>query len=72
MIEVIFQIRKDNFEAHEAVTSELDIVEENDQITHVISLDEIKDGEDILSMYIFFYYFTTCSQRKFYVKTQLF
>ena len=55
MIEVIFQIRKDNFEAHEAVLSELDIVEEDDQITHVIGLDEKNDTEDILSMYFFLF-----------------
>lgn len=51
MIEVIFQIRKGNFQGHEAVITDLDLVEEEDQFTHIITLDDVKDGEEILSMY---------------------
>lgn len=52
MIEVMFQIRKDGFKDHAAVIEDLDIVEEEDQFTHVITLDDVKqaNGEDILSM----------------------
>lgn len=59
MIEVMFQIRKDGFKDHAAVTEELDIVEEEDQFTHLITLDDVKqvNAEDVLSEYIFFSYF---------------
>jgi pre-mRNA-splicing factor CWC22 len=49
MIEVIFQVRKDEFRDHEAVVKELDLVEEENQITHLITLDDAKNSEDILS-----------------------
>jgi pre-mRNA-splicing factor CWC22 len=54
MIEVIFQVRKDQFRDHEAVIEELDLVEEEDQFTHLITLDDAKDSEDILSKFILF------------------
>jgi hypothetical protein len=40
MIEVMFAIRKDGFKDHPAVVDGLDLVEESDQITHLIALDE--------------------------------
>ncbi|KAK4146954.1 uncharacterized protein C8A04DRAFT_9392 [Dichotomopilus funicola] len=43
MIEVLFQVRKDKYKDNPAVKEELDLVEEEDQITHRVSLD----GEDI-------------------------
>lgn len=51
MIEVMFQVRKDGFKDHAAITEELDVVEEEDQITHLITLDDVKqtNSEDILS-----------------------
>jgi pre-mRNA-splicing factor CWC22 len=51
MIEVIFQVRKDEFRDHEAVMKDLDLVEEEDQFTHLITLDDAKDSEDILSKF---------------------
>jgi pre-mRNA-splicing factor CWC22 len=54
MIEVIFQVRKDEFRDHEAVLKELDLVEEEDQFTHLVTLDDAKDSEDILSKYLWF------------------
>ncbi|XP_021929465.1 pre-mRNA-splicing factor CWC22 homolog [Zootermopsis nevadensis] len=53
MIEVIFQVRKDEFRDHEAVMNELDLVEEQDQFTHLITLDDAKDSEDILNVFKF-------------------
>lgn len=55
MIEVMFQVRKDGFKDHAAVIEELDVVEEEDQITHLITLDDVKqtNSEDILSMLLF-------------------
>ncbi|KAH0563993.1 hypothetical protein KQX54_008517 [Cotesia glomerata] len=53
MIEVMFQIRKDGFKDHVAVPKELDLVEENDQIIHVIQLQDKHDSEDILNVFRF-------------------
>lgn len=40
MIEGLFAVRKAQFEGFPAVLPELDLVEEDDQITHEISLDD--------------------------------
>lgn len=53
MIEVMFQIRKDGFKDHEAVSEELDLVEEENQITHLIRLDDEMNGQDILNVFKF-------------------
>ncbi|XP_076269376.1 pre-mRNA-splicing factor nucampholin [Rhynchophorus ferrugineus] len=55
MIEVMFQIRKDGFKDHAAVIEELDIVEEDDQFTHLIKLDDVNqsDADDILNVFKF-------------------
>lgn len=50
MIEVLFQIRKDKYKDNPAIKEELDLVEEEDQITHRPKLDEdlnIEDGTNI-------------------------
>ena len=51
MIEVIFQIRKDKYRDHPAVKEELDLVEEEDMITHRISLDEDIQTQDSLNIF---------------------
>lgn len=51
MIEVMFAIRKDNFKDHPAVLPELDLIEESDQTTHLITLDEPTDPEDKLNVF---------------------
>ncbi|KAJ9133225.1 Cell cycle control protein [Coniochaeta hoffmannii] len=51
MIEVLFQVRKDKFKDNPAVREELDLVEEEDQITHQISLDGEIDGQDSLNVF---------------------
>ncbi|KAK9754637.1 MA3 domain [Popillia japonica] len=55
MIEVMFQIRKDGFKDHAAIIEELDIVEEEDQFTHLITLDDVKatNSEDVLNVFKF-------------------
>ncbi|KAJ9599114.1 hypothetical protein L9F63_010382, partial [Diploptera punctata] len=53
MIEVIYQVRKDEFRDHEAVIKDLELVEEEDQFTHLVTLDEAKEGEDILNVFKF-------------------
>ena len=50
MIEVMFQVRKDGFKDNPSVLTELDLVEEDDQFTHMISIQsEDLVAEDILS-----------------------
>lgn len=53
MIEVMFQVRKDGFKDHEAVPDELDLVEEENQFTHLVTLDEATDSQDILNVFKF-------------------
>ncbi|KAL1645209.1 pre-mRNA-splicing factor cwc22 [Diplodia intermedia] len=51
MVEVLFQVRKDKYKDNPAVRDELDLVEEEDQITHKVGLDdeglEVQDGLNI-------------------------
>ena len=51
MIEVMFAIRKDGFKDHPAVPEGLDLVEESDQITHLIGLDEDINPETGLDVF---------------------
>lgn len=53
MIEVLFQIRKDKYKDHQAVKEELDLVEEEDQITHRPGLDDQVTTEDGLNIFKF-------------------
>lgn len=53
MIEVLFQVRKDRFKDNVAVKEELDLVEEEDQITHQVSLDGEIDVQDGLNIFKF-------------------
>ncbi|KJH47876.1 MIF4G domain protein [Dictyocaulus viviparus] len=49
MIEVVMTIRKDQFKAYPAVIEELDLIDEEDQITHTISLEDAVNPENELS-----------------------
>ncbi|KAI7346934.1 Pre-mRNA-splicing factor, partial [Hortaea werneckii] len=51
MIEVLFQIRKDKYKDHQAMREELDLVEEDDQITHRPGLDDQLQTEDGLNIF---------------------
>ncbi|KAI2642632.1 hypothetical protein GGS21DRAFT_498856, partial [Xylaria nigripes] len=51
MIEVLFQVRKDGYKDDVAMKEELDLIEEDDQITHRIELDENIDVEDGLNIF---------------------
>ncbi|KAH9279298.1 Pre-mRNA-splicing factor CWC22 -like protein [Echinococcus granulosus] len=53
MIEVLFQIRRDGWRDHPTVLPELDLIEEDDQITHTLSLLDQVDPEDGLNIYRF-------------------
>lgn len=52
MIEVVFQVRKDGFKDHQSVIESLELVEEDDQFTHLLMLDDATSPEDILSEYL--------------------
>ena len=53
MIEVLFQIRKDKYKDNLAVKEDLDLVEEEDQITHRPGLDDQLSTEDGLNIFKF-------------------
>ncbi|EAS33753.3 pre-mRNA-splicing factor cwc22 [Coccidioides immitis RS] len=53
MIEVLFQVRKDRFKDNPAIKDELDLVEEEDQITHCLGLDDELEVQDGLNVFKF-------------------
>lgn len=53
MIEVLFQVRKDKYKDNPAIKDELDLVEEEDQITHNVALDDEIDVRDGLNIFKF-------------------
>ncbi|EPY53962.1 splicing factor Cwf22 [Schizosaccharomyces cryophilus OY26] len=53
IIEVLFQARKEKFKNNPTIPSELDLVEEEDQITHFISLDDELDVQESLGIFHF-------------------
>lgn len=53
MIEVLFQVRKDRYKDNPAIKEELDLVEEEDQITHRVSLEDEIDVQDGLNIFKF-------------------
>src|SRR5438045_4021625 len=53
MIEVLFQVRKDRYKDNPAIREELDLVEEEDQITHRVGLDDEIDVQDGLNVFKF-------------------
>ncbi|KAJ5718997.1 hypothetical protein N7493_007452 [Penicillium malachiteum] len=53
MIEVLFQVRKDRYKDNPAVKEELDLVEDEDQITHRVGLDDELETKDTLNIFKF-------------------
>lgn len=51
MIEVMFAVRKDGFKDHPVIPEGLDLVEEEDQFTHMLPLEDEYNPDDILSEY---------------------
>eukprot|EP01137_Pigoraptor_chileana_P011365 Opistho-2@62099 len=52
VIEVAFAVRKDGFKEHVRIPEGLDVVEDDDQITHLVSLDdETIAAEDVLDVF---------------------
>lgn len=63
MIEILFSIKKDQFKAYPAIQSNLDFVDENYGYTHMITLDDLCEPQEILSNKEFFneiFYFFLC------------
>ena len=52
MIEVLFAVRKDQFKANPAIQAGLDLVDENDQYTHMLTLDDPCEPEPMLGRMI--------------------
>uniref|UniRef100_A0AAY5L863 Pre-mRNA-splicing factor CWC22 homolog n=1 Tax=Esox lucius TaxID=8010 RepID=A0AAY5L863_ESOLU len=52
MIEVMFAIRKDGFKDHPIIPDGLDLVEEEDQFTHMLPLEDDYNQEDILRKWV--------------------
>ena len=61
MIEVLMQVRKDKYKDNPILPEGLDLVEEDEQITHQIQLDEELDVQDSLSKFenFFFLFFSS-------------
>lgn len=53
MVEVLFQVRKDRFKDNPVIPEGLDLVEEEDMITHRISLDDEVQVQEMLSASLF-------------------
>ena len=53
MIEVLFQVRKDRYKDNPAIKGELDLVEEEDQITHQVTLEDEIEVQDGLNVFKF-------------------
>lgn len=49
MVEVMFAVRKDGFKDHPAIIEGLDLVGEEEQFTHMLTLEDAVDPEDMLS-----------------------
>ena len=52
MVEVVFANRKDGFKDYPSIVPELDLVEESDQFTHMLTLEDNYQDENILSKLI--------------------
>jgi pre-mRNA-splicing factor CWC22 len=53
MIEVLFQIRRDKYKEYPAIKEELDLIDEEDLITHAVDLDGEINTQDSLNIFKF-------------------
>ncbi|KAM5153114.1 pre-mRNA-splicing factor CWC22 homolog [Mantella aurantiaca] len=51
MIEVLFAVRKDGFKDHPVIPDGLDLVEDEDQFTHMLPLEDDYNPEDVLNVF---------------------
>ena len=71
MIEVLFQVRKDEFKDNEIIPHDLDLVEEEDQITHMIGLDDELKMQDTLNVFKFDPEFSENEAKYAQIKTEI-
>ncbi|UYV71638.1 CWC22 [Cordylochernes scorpioides] len=71
MIEVMFAIRRDDFKDYPIVLKELDLVAEEDTITHELSLEDDFDTEDILNVFKFDPEFLKNEEKYKEIKTEI-
>ncbi|WBW70653.1 splicing factor Cwf22 [Schizosaccharomyces osmophilus] len=71
IIEVLFQARKDKFKDNPTIPSQLDLVEEEDQITHFISLDDELDVQESLGVFRFDQDFEENESRYGFIKREI-
>jgi pre-mRNA-splicing factor CWC22 len=57
MIEVLFQVRKDRYKDNPSVPEGLDLVEEEEQITHRVTLDDQLQVQEGLSKLFFSFWY---------------
>lgn len=53
MVEVLFQIRKDEFKDNPIIPKELDLIEDDEQVTHMIGLDDELKAQETLNIFKF-------------------
>uniref|UniRef100_A0A673UU96 Pre-mRNA-splicing factor CWC22 homolog n=1 Tax=Suricata suricatta TaxID=37032 RepID=A0A673UU96_SURSU len=51
MIEVMFAVQKDGFKDHPVILEGLDLVEEDDQFTHMLPVEDDYNPEDVLNVF---------------------
>lgn len=71
MVEVLFQVRKEKFNGFEAVPEGLDLVEEEDLITHMVGLTDELLTEDMLNVFQFDADFLESEQKYEYMKREI-
>jgi pre-mRNA-splicing factor CWC22 len=71
MVEVLFQVRKDKFSDNPAIPEGLDIVEEEDQITHMVGLTDDLFTEDTLNVFKYDEEFLENEQKYEYMKREI-
>jgi pre-mRNA-splicing factor CWC22 len=71
MVEVLFQVRKEKFKDHPSIPEGLDIVEEEDQITHMIGLTDDLSTQDSLNVFHLDEEFLENEQKYEYMKREI-
>ena len=71
MVEVLFQVRKDKFVDNPSIPDGLDIVEEEDQITHMIGLTDDLQTMDSLNVFHYDSEFLENEQKYEYMKREI-
>lgn len=52
-IQILFKVRRGGFKKYPPMEEDLDLVEEDDQVTHLVELEERLEAEDYLNIYHF-------------------